>query len=1174
MVTPVGSKTFGRGLHRGGVLLAVAVALVAGMLGWVKTPASAASDVISLAEDPWTSADGYQLNRKASLGTNELVLTPEQRQVVGSVFSTQKLPLEGGASFSAAFQFTFGPHGNGPKSDGIVFVLQAQSNTAGGTAAGIGYSGVKKSVGIEFDTYSNVNSYNDSNNNHVGLDVDGNITSIATANASDVGVNLGNQQPKFAWVDYNGATQRLEVRLSDSSTRPAAPLLAKDNFDVQSYLGENYAYAGFTAATGHSKHAVQKFLLSNNYVEGGLDLSGGTEYVEASKPTVTPMSVTANPTVTTSGQVSGSSVNPSSVSFLKTSDPHSGALTFNSNGAFTYQPNDGFVGSDSFTFQATNGFQLSDPATVTITVPALLTADPASLNFGDVQVGQEAQLPAVLRSAMAQGDVAYTIGKGGRGEGHRFTPSSPCSNDTSNDGGTLSFGSRTSCSGTWSFEPLGPGARAAQIRFSQSGYATELAVAANGIQGSLTSSSDVTLGEVPVGTSKSVPVTVTNSSGQYSAPVTIAEVDVTGNDPGFSVDTAASTCAKDVTLAKGGSCEVSVRFAPDFETSFVGDKHATLTVASNATNPGWTANVSATGTQAEVSVPDSVKFENTLSGSKPVTVTNTGDAPLQINTDKVAVTGDDRAFFSVDPLGCSGAVVLGGDTCTMTVDFVAEDEGSYAAALVIPSNAQVPTGDSTPDPVKVGLSATTPAAVLGAKKTLVPVTGVDTVTKHTVVVENTDDSATKIMRVGITGKDFSLVTSGQNQNKKLEKCEGRRLPAGQRCAVEVKFEPTSQGRPLALLEVTRKGQLEPDMFALSASAAYPVMSAPVEEFGPVPVGNTATQQVTVTNTGVVPLELEEVSGYTGEFGRNRDKCKNDTLAPRESCVVKVSFTPDQVGPRSTTIEAEMNIAAEKESIALTGYGTQPVVTADPVDFGEREVGTATTKTAVIANTGDAKLLVEKATVVDEKGANQDEFDVANASDCTDRAVKPGATCEIDVRFFPRDNNQSAARLKLKSNAAASPNSVALTGTGYTVVTLEEVLVSGKSSKVQAAEVLVPPGPVKNLKAPAKKRKANKFTATWKKPKQIGSAQSDSYLTRITKKGTPKKASRAKTWTTWKSQDWVPAPNGKLSKKFKKLTPNSTYKVQVRAHNIAGNGPKRTLIVTSNRNGIPTKYGTG
>ncbi len=375
MVTVVGSKTFGRGLHRGGVLLAVAVALVAGMLGWVKTPASAASDVISLAEDPWTSADGYQLNRKASLGTNELVLTPEQRQVVGSVFSTQKLPLEGGASFSAAFQFTFGPHGNGPKSDGIVFVLQTQSNTAGGTAAGIGYSGVKKSVGIEFDTYSNGNSYNDSNNNHVGLDVDGNITSIETANASDVGVNLGDQQPKFAWVDYNGATQRLEVRLSDSSTRPAAPLLAQDNFDVQSYLGENYAYAGFTAATGHSKHAVQKFLLSNEYVEGGLDLSGETNYVEASKPTVTPMSVTANPTETTSGQVSGSSVNPSSVSFLKTSDPQNGTVTFNSNGAFTYTPDDGFAGKDWFTFQATNGFQLSDPATVTITVPHLLTAE-------------------------------------------------------------------------------------------------------------------------------------------------------------------------------------------------------------------------------------------------------------------------------------------------------------------------------------------------------------------------------------------------------------------------------------------------------------------------------------------------------------------------------------------------------------------------------------------------------------------------------------------------------------------------------------------------------------------------------------------------------------------------------------------------------------------------------
>ena len=113
-----------------------------------------------------------------------------------------------------------------------------------------------------------------------------------------------------------------------------------------------------------------------------------------------------------------------------------------------------------------------------------------------------------------------------------------------------------------------------------------------------------------------------------------------------------------------------------------------------------------------------------------------------------------------------------------------------------------------------------------------------------------------------------------------------------------------------------------------------------------------------------------------------------------------------------------------------------------------------------------------------------------------------------------------------------------------------------------------------LKAPAKKRTANKFTVTWKKPKNIGSAQPDGYLTRITKKGTSKKASRTKTWTKWKSQDWVPAPNGKLSKRFKKLSPSSTYTVQVRAHNVAGNGKKNTIKVTTNRKGIPKKYGTG
>ncbi|MCH9800631.1 MAG: choice-of-anchor D domain-containing protein, partial [Actinomycetia bacterium] len=753
------------------------------------------------------------------------------------------------------------------------------------------------------------------------------------------------------------------------------------------------------------------------------------------------------------------------------------------------------------------------------------------------------------------------------------------------------------CSGDVTFTPQERGAFGGVVTLSPQGFAqeTEVGVTGTGVQGELTAAPDVlSIGEVPVGGTGTESVTVTNSG---DGPVTITGVSLE-QAVGSGLSIADASACTGGALAVGDSCQVEVVFAAGFDASFRGEKGAVVTVASDAANGELQVPVTATGTRAEIDVsPNPVEFTDTLSDSKTVTVKNPGEAPLVVDASKVAVTGDDAGLFSV-ALGCSGTVEPGG-SCTMTVRFAGEDEGSFAAALVIPSNAQVPTGGGKPDPAKVALSASTPNAVLTAKNTSFPVTGVGSAATQTVTVVNEGDSATTVTAVAVDGEGFRLTNSD-------DECSGKRLGAGDECEVGIRFKPTSADSAAADLQVTRKGQSGPDSFGLSGKGAFPVMSAPVEDFGPVPVGTTAKQKVKVTNTGEVPLELNKVKGYKGEFGKNRDKCRKDTLAPKESCFVQVLFTPNQVGPRSTTITAVMNTAAAKERIALTGYGTQPVVTAGPVDFGDREVGTVTTKTAVIANTGDAPLRVEEVSVVDEKGRSRDEFDVKDASDCTDRAVKRRATCDIEVRFFPRDDTQSAALLKLTSNAAGSPNSVAVSGTGYTVITPEEVP-SGPNGDhdgdgipnkddpdyqpngdhdgdgipnkddpdyLEVAEVLVPPGPVKNLKAPAKKRTTTKFTATWQKAKKIGSAQPDGYLTRITKKGTSKKTSRAKKWTKWKTQDWVPAPNGKLSKKFKKLSPNSTYTVQVRAHNIAGNGKKTTIKVTTNRKGLPKKYGTG
>lgn len=173
------------------------------------------------------------------------------------------------ASFSTAFDFqitnpvgctdTDGVQG----ADGLVFVVQTTSNQYGGAGGGIGYQGIPKSVGIEFDTWNN-GSWDRHNGNHVGVDVNGNVNSVAFAQVTEGHMN--NQNVWHAWIDYDGDTQLLEVRVSQSATRPASPILSHI-IDLPAVLESPDAYVGFTSGTGCAggQHDIRSWEFTNTY---------------------------------------------------------------------------------------------------------------------------------------------------------------------------------------------------------------------------------------------------------------------------------------------------------------------------------------------------------------------------------------------------------------------------------------------------------------------------------------------------------------------------------------------------------------------------------------------------------------------------------------------------------------------------------------------------------------------------------------------------------------------------------------------------------------------------------------------------------------------------------------------------------------------------------------------
>ncbi|KAG6545230.1 hypothetical protein Mapa_013342 [Marchantia paleacea] len=198
-----------------------------------------------------------------------LTLTPDSRQVDILTFRRAKgmaLYSEGlrmidpwtrqSASFTTSFTFRVTPVGTkfGNGGDGLAFVMIASKSWIGSAGAFLGvYNGSTdvgrqgpKTLAVEFDTFKNAD-YDDPNGNHVGVDLE-NIYSKAVANAYDVGVFFRDGQRNYAWIDYNGTTHDLEIRISNSSSRPLDPILQYP-LDIYDVFDETM-WVGFSAANG------------------------------------------------------------------------------------------------------------------------------------------------------------------------------------------------------------------------------------------------------------------------------------------------------------------------------------------------------------------------------------------------------------------------------------------------------------------------------------------------------------------------------------------------------------------------------------------------------------------------------------------------------------------------------------------------------------------------------------------------------------------------------------------------------------------------------------------------------------------------------------------------------------------------------------------------------------
>jgi Abnormal spindle-like microcephaly-assoc'd, ASPM-SPD-2-Hydin len=354
------------------------------------------------------------------------------------------------------------------------------------------------------------------------------------------------------------------------------------------------------------------------------------------------------------------------------------------------------------------------------------------------------------------------------------------------------------------------------------------------------SSTTLTLGNVTVGSSATMPVVVTD---QGTANVTVSSATISG--AGFSF-----TASSSAPLSPNGTVTYTVKFDP----TAAGASQGTLTINSDATNSTLNISVSGTGVAApssKLTTPTTnLTFGNVTVGTpvtKTVTLTNSGTAVVTISNATTTGTG-----FSASAAGTS---VNPDKTLAVSVTFNPTKTGAVTGTLSVSSNA-------TNSVIQIPLSATAIAPSGPATQTQSTLTanttavGFGSVTVGTLVTQSvilTDSGTASVTISGVSTKGNGFSSSG-GTNATL-------TPNGS-VTISVSFDPASAAAAQGTLTV-------------SSNASNTTLSIPLTGTGVAP---PATQHSVALNWQPSTSQVSGYFVYRGSSASNTTKLFLSSIA--------------------------------------------------------------------------------------------------------------------------------------------------------------------------------------------------------------------------------------------------------------------------------------------------------
>jgi hypothetical protein len=291
-----------------------------------------------------------------------------------------------------------------------------------------------------------------------------------------------------------------------------------------------------------------------------------------------------------------------------------------------------------------------------------------------------------------------------------------------------------------------------------------------------------------------------------------------------------------------------------------------------------------------------------------------------------------------------------------------------------------------------------------------------------------DVGQTKTLHVTLTnhGKTSVRITAVRSNNSKFEVARvamPKVLAAGGKLTLTVTFAPTAPGWLGGHITVVNNSSNRTIGFG-GVGVNVQVSASPASvSFGKVDVGKSSTLPVVLTNmrSSVVVLDSVRVTGSAFSVSGAKFPL---TLAAGKKVTLNATFKPKSSGAD----DGSLTVVGPALHIPLSGTGTSSTTTLEltlvpgSLSFGNVTVGDSKTLTLGLKASGGN-------VTVSSVSSSSSLFAVSGAT--LPVTIKSGQEASLNVTFTPPSSGIKSGKLSFSSNAANSPESEPLSGTGAT-----------------------------------------------------------------------------------------------------------------------------------------------